>query len=532
MPPPHLPTPGQVAAQSAPNNTFDQGSRLSEFERFYGQQNQVLDGSGRSVSQAHARLAAAQELQNIRQQQANQAGVARNNSNPTGTLTLTGHLGGLGTAGQLGANPSTTGSSSTSKRRSGAKKSSGSKGGGGRWTKEEDSKLRSAVQAVGASNWKMIATDYLGDLRTDVQCLHRWQKVLQPGLVKGPWTKEEDQIIIDCIEAGITKWSEIAERIPGRIGKQCRERWFNHLDPSLKKGGWTEEEDAILVEAQAKWGNSWTKIAKLLPGRSENAVKNRWNSATRRRQKDQQRTADKITSDAIAIVNAADVAEKLAEQERAANGNSSRGHADDEDTECVPRSAIALLRAKREEARRAMELGLPPPDNCIGLGLHPNGPIIHPVKQNPAMDLDSLPKGKHDECEDEDSNDDYDDEDDNGVESEDAAVADMLEDVTEELDIDSNDSIPAVPVTGLRESNMDHLFTDSTLTEREKELIYRAYLAGIAQSGATPPSSGSPTSKIEKGGNNKIKFKRERGSKNKNSLGVQWDFNSEGTSTG
>ena len=48
-----------------------------------------------------------------------------------------------------------------------------------------------------------------------------------------------------------------------RIGKQCRERWFNHLDPSLKKGGWTEEEDAVLVEAQSKWGNSWTKIAKL-----------------------------------------------------------------------------------------------------------------------------------------------------------------------------------------------------------------------------------------------------------------------------
>ena len=64
-------------------------------------------------------------------------------------------------------------------------------------------------------------------------------------------------------QAGITKWSEIAARTVGRIGKQCRERWFNHLDPSLKKGGWTEEEDAVLVEAQSKWGNSWTKIAKL-----------------------------------------------------------------------------------------------------------------------------------------------------------------------------------------------------------------------------------------------------------------------------
>ena len=52
----------------------------------------------------------------------------------------------------------------------------------------------------------MIAQDFLGEQRSDVQCLHRWQKVLQPGLVKGPWTKEEDQIIIDCIDAGITKW--------------------------------------------------------------------------------------------------------------------------------------------------------------------------------------------------------------------------------------------------------------------------------------------------------------------------------------
>ena len=64
---------------------------------------------------------------------------------------------------------------------------------------------------------------YLGGKRTDVQCLHRWQKVLRPGLVKGPWTKEEDETIIQCIAQGITKWSEIACRIPGRIGKQCRE---------------------------------------------------------------------------------------------------------------------------------------------------------------------------------------------------------------------------------------------------------------------------------------------------------------------
>ena len=64
------------------------------------------------------------------------------------------------------------------------------------------------------------------DGRTDVQCLHRWQKVLRPGLIKGPWTKEEDDSVVQLVaQHGVTSWSFIARQLKGRLGKQCRERF-------------------------------------------------------------------------------------------------------------------------------------------------------------------------------------------------------------------------------------------------------------------------------------------------------------------
>jgi len=89
-----------------------------------------------------------------------------------------------------------------------------------------------------------------------------------PAPKKGHWSLEEDDLIRREVLRGNMKWSDIARKLDhNRTGKQCRERWSNHLNPILKKSPWTEEEDEQLIAAQAIMGNCWTRIAGILDGR-------------------------------------------------------------------------------------------------------------------------------------------------------------------------------------------------------------------------------------------------------------------------
>jgi ribosome recycling factor len=154
----------------------------------------------------------------------------------------------------------------------------------GKWTEDEDSKLKDAVQMYGDKNWVAIA--YLDPDRTRKQCYHRWKNTLNPCIAltagrSGKWKEDEDIKVKDAVQThGDKNWDAIAALVPGRTTSQCRDRWKDALNPSIaltagRTGKW--EEDSKLKDAVQTHGDKmWVAVAALIPGRTRKQCFYKW----------------------------------------------------------------------------------------------------------------------------------------------------------------------------------------------------------------------------------------------------------------
>jgi hypothetical protein len=142
------------------------------------------------------------------------------------------------------------------------------------WSNNEDARLSELVERFG-NDWQRIAS--MLTARTPAQCLHRWQKSQDPTIRRAKWQPDEDvQLRIATEVYGRGNWVQIARHVHGRTDVQCRERYVNILDPDVNRVPFSADEDALLIQLATQLDHSWTKVAELMPGRTDGACWRRW----------------------------------------------------------------------------------------------------------------------------------------------------------------------------------------------------------------------------------------------------------------
>ncbi|XP_035753550.1 snRNA-activating protein complex subunit 4 isoform X2 [Egretta garzetta] len=147
------------------------------------------------------------------------------------------------------------------------------------WTKGEDQMLLELVQEMRVGShipYKKIA--YYMEGRDSAQLIYRWTKSVDPSLKKGPWTPEEDAMLLAAVKKyGERDWYKIRTEVPGRSDAQCRDRYLKALHCDVKKGKWSLEEEEQLIELVEKHGlGHWSKIASELPHRTGSQCLSKW----------------------------------------------------------------------------------------------------------------------------------------------------------------------------------------------------------------------------------------------------------------
>jgi len=148
-----------------------------------------------------------------------------------------------------------------------------------KWTNEEDAKLIFLAQRFHERHWKEISKQFSN--KNSLQCFSRYKRI-RPGIVKGSWTQEEDNQILGLVNVYGKNWSKIAKSMRSRNGKQIRDRFINILDPEIKKGKFTDEEDEKLIQLYMENGPRWAYISGFFPNRTADMIKNRFHSSIKK----------------------------------------------------------------------------------------------------------------------------------------------------------------------------------------------------------------------------------------------------------